>query len=352
MRTQSKIAAAAVACGAVTLGFTAYGATTGGSAAPAHHAAVAAAVTSSHSTQPQTPHPGGQPSTRSSGAPSTSAPSTPAATPSAHTATTAPATASAHAAAHAAHAAHARTQAAHTPVRTDTPGPQPVHSSPAPPPPAASHGAAQALPMQPTAVSTALQHSAAAGGRSVALTFDDGPDPRWTPQILDLLAKHHAKATFCEIGPEAAAHPELVRAITAAGDALCDHSVHHDEQQSTKSVAYNRHEIVDAQHEITQAAGPGAPLWFYRAPGGDFSPVIRDIAAGHGLRPLAWTVDSEDWKRPGVATILNTINSELKPGGIILMHDGGGPREQTVQALSVLLDRLDAAGYTYSLPGR
>jgi peptidoglycan/xylan/chitin deacetylase (PgdA/CDA1 family) len=197
-----------------------------------------------------------------------------------------------------------------------------------------------------------IEHAAEGGGRTVALTFDDGPDPRWTPQILRLLAQHHAKATFCEIGPNARANPGLVKRITAAGHRLCDHSVHHDEQQSHKSVDYNRHEIVDAQRDIAAAAGPGAKLWYYRAPGGDFSPAIREIAAARGLRPLGWTVDSEDWKRPGVNVILDNINTELKPGAVVLMHDAGGDRTQTVEALRILLDRLDAAGYTYAFPRR
>lgn len=269
-----------------------------------------------------------------------------------------------------------------------TPSPAHTAATPAPAPPAASSGrtataptaaaparpthhraAAPARPATPPAphrtasgtpahapaaggVDQSIQHGTDTGGKSVALTFDDGPDPTWTPKVLQVLAAHHAKATFCEIGPNAAAHPDLVKQITAAGHRLCDHSVHHDEAQSGKSADYNRHEIVDAQQEISRAAGPGDPVWYYRAPGGDFSPAIRAIAAGHGLRPLGWTVDSEDWRRPGVDSILENVNTELKPGGIILMHDGGGDRSQTVQALGTLLDRLDAAGYTYTFPGR
>ncbi|MGX1851937.1 polysaccharide deacetylase family protein [Streptomyces sp. NPDC055299] len=197
-----------------------------------------------------------------------------------------------------------------------------------------------------------IQHTTEAGGRSVALTFDDGPDPSWTPQVLALLAQHHAKATFCEIGPNAARYPYLAKEITAAGHRLCDHSVHHNEQQSRKPLAYNTNEIVQAQQDIANAAGPGAKLWYYRAPGGDFSPAIRNIAGQRGLRPLGWTIDSEDWKRPGAATILQNINKELKPGGVILMHDAGGNRSQTVQALAKLLDQLDTQGYTYNFPAR
>ncbi|WP_431954660.1 polysaccharide deacetylase family protein [Actinacidiphila sp. bgisy167] len=212
---------------------------------------------------------------------------------------------------------------------------------------------AQAPPRGTAVTGLTIQHGVEAPGKSVALTFDDGPNPVWTPKILALLAQHHAKATFCEIGPNAQAHPDLVRRIVAAGHRLCDHSVHHDEAQSRKSQVYNQHEILDARDEITSAAGSGsAPLWYYRAPGGDFSPAIRAIAAGNGLRPLGWTVDSEDWRRPGTNAILATVNRELKPGSIVLMHDGGGDRSQTVRALAVLLDRLDAAGYTYTFPQR
>ncbi|MEU6339463.1 polysaccharide deacetylase family protein [Streptomyces sp. NPDC046977] len=229
----------------------------------------------------------------------------------------------------------------------------PKHTAPATPP--AAHRTTAGTPAHAPAagrVDQSIQHGAEGGGKSVALTFDDGPDPTWTPKVLQVLAAHHAKATFCEIGPNAAAHPDLVKRISAAGHRLCNHSVHHDEAQSGKSAAYNRHEIVDAQQEISRAAGNGDRLWYYRAPGGDFSPAIRAIAAGHGMRPLGWTVDSEDWRRPGVDSILKNVNTELKPGGIILMHDGGGDRSQTVQALETLLDRLDAAGYTYTFPGR
>lgn len=201
-------------------------------------------------------------------------------------------------------------------------------------------------------VSREIQHGLEDGGKAVALTFDDGPDPRWTPQILALLARHHAKATFCEIGPNAQAHPAVVRQIAAAGHRLCDHSVHHDEHQSSKSADYNRHEILDARQEIAAAAGPGAEVPYYRAPGGDFKPWIREMAAGHGMRPLGWTSDSDDWKRPGAAAIVRHVNANLRPGAIVLMHDGGGDRSQTVQALSRLLDQLDAQHYTYSFPGR
>ncbi|MGW2698211.1 polysaccharide deacetylase family protein [Streptomyces sp. NPDC001296] len=195
-----------------------------------------------------------------------------------------------------------------------------------------------------------ISRGAAGGGKTVALTFDDGPDPRWTPQILALLAQHHAKATFCEIGPQAQRFSYLTKAIKAAGDRLCDHSVHHNEQQDRMSVDYNTHEIVDAQRGIADAAGAGTKLWYYRAPGGDFTPWIRAIAAQHDLRPLGWSDDANDWRRLGVDGILRNVDQNLRPGAVILMHDGGGDRSQTVQALARLLDQLDAQGYSYGFP--
>ncbi|MEU3459858.1 polysaccharide deacetylase family protein [Streptomyces sp. NPDC006733] len=240
-----------------------------------------------------------------------------------------------------------------TPPATSSPrGPSaPPASSAASAPDTASDDAPGDAPPGPR-VSREIQHGIEDGGKAVALTFDDGPDPRWTPQILALLARHHAKATFCEIGPNAQAHPAVVRQITAAGHRLCDHSVHHDEHQSSKSAEYNRHEMLDARRQIAAAAGPGAEVPYYRAPGGDFKPWIREMAAGHGMRPLGWTSDSDDWKRPGADAIVRHVNTNLRPGAIVLMHDGGGDRSQTVQALSRLLDQLDAQHYKYSFPGR
>ena len=146
--------------------------------------------------------------------------------------------------------------------------PRPVRATPTVPVPKARSAAVApsrkhrgegraSAPLGRASTSDLIEHAAEGGGRTVALTFDDGPDPRWTPQILRLLAQHHAKATFCEIGPNARANPGLVKRITAAGHRLCDHSVHHDEQQSHKSVDYNRHEIVDAQRDIAAAAAAG-----------------------------------------------------------------------------------------------
>ncbi|MFF3561455.1 polysaccharide deacetylase family protein [Streptomyces sp. NPDC002574] len=308
--------ASVMACGTQHMSQTA-------AAAPATATPTAAATSPAAPHSPAAPSPARTPATTAPAAPTSAAP--------------APARPTHHRAAAPAHRSHT--------------APAPAHSATPPAPHRTTSGTPAHAPAAGR-VDQSIQHGAEGGGKSVALTFDDGPDPTWTPKVLQVLAAHHAKATFCEIGPNATAHPDLVKKITAAGHRLCDHSVHHDEAGSGKSADYNRHEILDAQQEISRAAGHGDPVWYYRAPGGDFSPAIRAIAAGHGLRPLGWTVDSEDWRRPGVDSILKNVNTELKPGGIILMHDGGGDRSQTVQALGTLLDRLDADGYSYTFPGR
>ena len=200
--------------------------------------------------------------------------------------------------------------------------------------------------------SPVLEYYTGAKDRSIALTFDDGPNPVWTPRILAVLARYHAHATFCEIGPNARANPAMVKAIRAAGDRLCDHTVSHNEAMTKWSAARQTYEIAGAQAMIEAAGGSGTQVGWFRAPGGDFSPLNRSIAAAHGLRPLAWSVDSEDWKRPGVGAILGNVHRELTRGSIVLMHDGGGDRSQTVAALKQLLPQLVHAGYSFDFPAK
>ncbi|MFI9273391.1 polysaccharide deacetylase family protein [Kitasatospora sp. NPDC052896] len=201
----------------------------------------------------------------------------------------------------------------------------------------------------PKTPATSTVYSTATGGHTVALTFDDGPGP-YTGQVLDLLAQYHAKATFCEIGPQATANPALVKRIIAAGHRLCDHTVHHPQPMRTLPHDQQVSEIDGAKDMIAKAGGPGTQVTWYRAPGGDFTTGTSQIAVQDGLRPLGWTVDPRDWARPGVDSIVATVKQELRPGGIILMHDGGGDRSQTVDALRQLLPWLVQQGYTFDFP--
>ncbi|MFJ2582650.1 polysaccharide deacetylase family protein [Kitasatospora aureofaciens] len=191
--------------------------------------------------------------------------------------------------------------------------------------------------------------STASGGRTVALTFDDGPGPA-TPQILDLLAQYNVKATFCEIGQNAAANPAMVKRVLAAGHRLCDHSVHHPQPFAKLPHDKAVSEISNAKDMIVQAGGPGTQITWFRAPGGGFNADNEHITAGLGMKSLGWSVDPRDWSRPGAPAIVSAVQSQLKPGGVILMHDGGGDRSQTVAALKQLLPWLVAQGYTFDFP--
>ncbi|MGW0207384.1 polysaccharide deacetylase family protein [Streptomyces sp. NPDC003233] len=200
-------------------------------------------------------------------------------------------------------------------------------------------------------VSMDIAHASDQGAHAVNITVDDGPDPVWTPRVLKVLRDNGVKAVFCMIGPNAARHPDVLRQVVADGHRLCDHSVRHDTAMDRKPASYQYGEVVDAERMIERASGGVKPL-YYRAPGGAFTPYSRQIAASLGMRPLGWNIDTEDYRRPGVRTIVNTVERELRNGPTILFHDGGGDRSQTVAALAALLPRLKEQGYTFGFPVR
>ena len=174
-----------------------------------------------------------------------------------------------------------------------------------------------------------------AGAKVVYFTFDDGPDPAWTPQILDILARNNAKATFFELGQMVDRHPELHDAVLAAGNAIGSHSYSHP--QLTKVSAAKRH------REIT--GGPASKC--FRPPyGAENAQVKADIKAA-GMRPVLWDVDSLDWTKPGADAIVANVLRTVHPGSVVLMHDAGGNRGQTIAALDRLLPILATKGYTF-----
>lgn len=197
-------------------------------------------------------------------------------------------------------------------------------------------------PAQPRRVATMPS------GHTVALTFDDGPYPQYTKQVLYLLDQHHVHAVFCEIGALVDSHPGLARRIVRSGNVLCDHTQHHDEHLASRSAQHIRWEIWRCRHAQVQATGT-APL-FFRAPGGDWSNQVERIAQSMGMASLHWNDDPRDWARPGTRAIVHTTISELHPGAIVILHDGGGNRSETVAALRILLRRLPHLGYRFVLP--
>ncbi|MEE1795258.1 polysaccharide deacetylase family protein [Streptomyces sp. BE308] len=200
-------------------------------------------------------------------------------------------------------------------------------------------------------VAADIAHASDRGDRGVNITIDDGPDPVWTPQVLRLLKDSDVKATFCMVGTQAQAHPDLVKDVVAAGHRLCNHTVSHDTAMDTKSEAYQSQQILDAERMITKASGGVRPQ-YYRAPGGAFTPFSRQLAASRGMRPLGWNVDSKDFERPGVDTMVATVKREISNGPTVLFHDAGGDRSQTLAALREVLPWLREQGYSYGFPVR
>jgi len=200
-------------------------------------------------------------------------------------------------------------------------------------------------------VAADIAHASDRGARGVNLTIDDGPDPVWTPQVLQLLKDSGVKATFCILGTQAEAYPDLVKAVVADGHRLCNHTVSHDTAMDTKSEAYQSKQILDAERMIIKASG-GVRSQYYRAPGGAFTPYSRQLAASQGMRPLGWNVDSKDFERPGVDTMVATVKSQISNGPTILFHDAGGERSQTVATLREVLPWLKQQGYSFGFPVR
>jgi peptidoglycan/xylan/chitin deacetylase (PgdA/CDA1 family) len=184
-------------------------------------------------------------------------------------------------------------------------------------------------------------------GKTVALTFDDGPDPRNTPQLLQVLRASGVKATFCVIGFAARAHPELVSAIHADGHVLCDHTESHPYLDRIPGPAVEG-QLASPAAYLAQLVGRGPA--FVRAPYGALNPNVVAIAHRQGFRVLGWSVDPSDYLRPPAGTIASRVLSQVHPGAIILMHDGGGDRSNTVAALPMIIAALRSQGYAFTLP--
>lgn len=184
----------------------------------------------------------------------------------------------------------------------------------------------------------------------VALTFDDGPDPEYTPQILRILREHGVHATFFVVGARAAQEPALVRQIRADGDEIGVHTFTHPDL-ATVDTARITDELALTQRVIAGSAGVLTHL--LRPPYSSTTeavtsrewPSIRQ-AAIQGYAVVLSTQDTRDWAAPGVAAIASAGIPSRGRGGIVLMHDGGGDRDQTVAALPLLLDELQRQGYS------
>lgn len=177
----------------------------------------------------------------------------------------------------------------------------------------------------------------------VALSIDDGPDPRFTPAVLAALASHHAHATFFVVGAGALAHPGLVAAEVRAGDEVANHTLDHPRLATLGARATRRE--VDLGRRALLAAGAPEPLLF-RAPYGEFTPNAVGASARRGELMVGWSLAVEralDGR--SVPAAIAWLMRRVRPGTILLAHDGLLDRRRTVAALPLLLDRLARRGY-------
>jgi peptidoglycan-N-acetylglucosamine deacetylase len=198
--------------------------------------------------------------------------------------------------------------------------------------------AARPTPTSPTA-------PAAAGSAGVVyLTFDDGPTPAWTPRVLALLARYQARATFFVLGRSAAAYPELVRQEFAAGHGVGNHTWSHRRLTNLRGAQLVA-EVNGTSTVIQQITG--APVRCLRPPFATVDAASAEQVRALGLRLVLWDIDTNDWLRPGTGAIAGRVLGRVRSGDVILMHDGGGDRSQTVAALEQVLATLSARGYRF-----
>lgn len=183
-------------------------------------------------------------------------------------------------------------------------------------------------------------------GRTFALTFDDGPNPPDTLRLLDVLGALGVRAVFCLVGEQVRAHPEVAARIARAGHVLGNHSLRHDDL-GDRSPAEVHADLTETSALIAGATGV-APAYF-RAPFGRWG-ATPGVAGELGMVPLGWQLAVEDWLEPGAAVLAERIRSGLEPGGVVLLHDGGGDRSGTVDAVARVVPELLADGWMPTLP--
>ena len=228
------------------------------------------------------------------------------------------------------------------PLGSDSP-PPPTTTADAPPATPTPTTTADAPPATPTPTTTADAPAATSAGPGgvVYLTFDDGPHPTYTPQVLDILARRGARATFFVLGSLAEARPELVARIVAEGHTVANHAWNHENLAGLPRSSFDD-TIGRTQAVLADRATP-----CLRPPYGSIDAFTREWAASAGLDLVLWTVDTNDWRRPGAQVIADRIVRGATDEAIVLMHDGGGNRTQTVEGLELALDRLSGRGLRF-----
>ncbi|WP_030347465.1 polysaccharide deacetylase family protein [Streptomyces sp. NRRL S-1022] len=186
-------------------------------------------------------------------------------------------------------------------------------------------------------------------GRHMVLTFDDGPNPEYTPHILDTLAKYRVRAMFFVCGECVVENRELLARMADEGHVVGNHTWTHP-----LLTELDRHEIraeMESTSDAIEDAYGERPQWF-RAPYGAWNRAAFQLGAQMGMEPMAWTVDTTDWMEPGTDTIVDRVESGAAPGVVVLSHDAGGDRTQTVRAIREWLPYLIDSGYRLTVPPR
>ncbi|CAM5388904.1 glycosyltransferase [Streptomyces griseorubiginosus] len=185
----------------------------------------------------------------------------------------------------------------------------------------------------------------------IVLTFDDGPDPTWTPKVLDVLKKHHAHAVFFVTGTMSSRYPDLVRRMVDEGHEVGLHTFNHPDLsfQSKKRIDWEL-----SQNQLALAGAAGIRTSLFRPPYSSFADAMDDRSwpvtqyiGTRGYITVVNNTDSEDWQKPGVRKIISNATPKKGKGAIVLMHDSGGDRHQTVQALDRFLPDMAARGYRF-----
>ncbi|ANT54693.1 chitooligosaccharide deacetylase NodB [Mesorhizobium amorphae] len=196
------------------------------------------------------------------------------------------------------------------------------------------------------------------GQPSVYLTFDDGPYPFATPEILDVLAEHRVPATFFVIGAYAADQPELIQRMVAEGHQVANHTMTHPDLSRCGPGEVQR-EMFEANRAIMTAC-PQASVRHMRAPFGNWTEEVLTASVSAGLAAVHWSVDPRDWSQPGVDAIVDAVLDSVQPGAIVLLHDGCPPdelpagadvslRRQTIMAVSQIIPALHSRGFVLRL---
>ncbi len=179
---------------------------------------------------------------------------------------------------------------------------------------------------------------------AVALTFDDGPDPNWTPRILAVLKRYGIKATFFTTARNMQRYPAIVRALRSAGMSIQNHSYNHENMGKLSPA--QQHARLIAHIQTARAMGLPFPRWF-RPPYGVYSLTTVRIARQLGMRTVIWSADPADYSRPAASVIARRVLSQTRAGGVVLMHDAGGNRANTLAALPTIIQALQSRGYRF-----